>query len=249
MHAPRSLIRSVFVAFSLLIVLGSTAAAQPAGYISGAAFADIRQFGGNQTVLPAGGSVEESFDTTGVGGGLRIGTFLHPRWSLELGVDASSRETVTFQDPFVILIFPPVPPRERKSTSQFMNVSTTVGFHPAAMGRVRLGYRAGFSFMRATYESDNSVYALAGIESFVWASGDLGSPVLPRQVAPTSLYRSATFIQKHNAGALTLGFEAAIDLAARLAIVPEVRAYAFSSPGIGATVFLIRPGVGVRWKF
>ena len=243
------MIRTVFPMLSVLLSLGSTAEAQPAGYISGTGFADIRQFASNQTVLPAGPGYEESFDTTGVGGGLRIGTFLHPRWSLELGVDASTRETVTFQDPFVILIFPPVPPRERKSTSQFMNVNTTVGFHPAAMGHVRLGYRAGFSFMRATYESDNSVYALAGIESFVWASGELGPTPLPRQVAPTSLYRSATFIQKHNAGALTLGFEAAIDLASRFAIVPEVRALALSSPGAGATVFLIRPGVGVRWKF
>ena len=42
-------------------------------------------------------------------------------------------------------------------------------------------------------------------------------------------------------------FEAAIGVNERIAIVPELRAMAFSSPGPG--VFLIRPGAGVRWSF
>ena len=219
--------------FSVLLSLGSTVSAQPAGYVSGTAFADIRQFGSNQAVLLGGSEDGESFDTTGVGGGLRIGTFLHPRWSLELGVDASSTETMVVQDQAVILIYPPVPPRERKSSSSFMNVSTMVGFHPAAMGRVRLGYRAGFSFVRATYKSDYSIYPyplaelISGTNFPPNLSGPRGSAIA------TILPRATTFTQKHNVGALTLGFEAAIDLASRFAIVPEVRALAFSAPGSG----------------
>ena len=43
------------------------------------------------------------------------------------------------------------------------------------------------------------------------------------------------------------GFDAAIGVTKGIAIVPELRAMAFSSPGPG--VFLIRPGAGVRWSF
>jgi hypothetical protein len=57
------------------------------------------------------------------------------------------------------------------------------------------------------------------------------------------------FEQEHNAGAFALGVEAAIDLTPKLALVPEVRALVFSAPANGTTVFLIRPGVGVRWTF
>jgi hypothetical protein len=44
-----------------------------------------------------------------------------------------------------------------------------------------------------------------------------------------------------------LGFEAAIDMSQRLAIVPGVRAIIFSNEG--QSVFLTRPEVGVRWSF
>jgi hypothetical protein len=45
-----------------------------------------------------------------------------------------------------------------------------------------------------------------------------------------------------------LGFETAIAFGERVALVPEVRALAFSTNNVGG-VFLIRPGVGVRWRF
>jgi hypothetical protein len=59
---------------------------------------------------------------------------------------------------------------------------------------------------------------------------------------------TTSLTSKRNAGALTLGFDAAIDVTPRLAVVPEVRASTFSI-GAGPTVFLIRPGLSARWKF
>jgi hypothetical protein len=44
-----------------------------------------------------------------------------------------------------------------------------------------------------------------------------------------------------------LGFEAAIDLTSRFAVVPGVRTIIFSN--VGQSVFLIRPEVGARWAF
>jgi hypothetical protein len=107
---------------------------------------------------------------------------------------------------------------------------------------VRLGYRAGFSFVRAIYKSEYPGFAVP-VEIF----GNVRPIEIPspRIILP----RTTTLTQKHNTGALTLGFDAAIDLTSRFSIVPEIRALVFSTPGSGPGVFLIRPGIGVRWKF
>jgi hypothetical protein len=214
-----------------LFVSERVASAQSAGYVGVTGFADIRQFGSSTSGF-YGSTGDFALDSTGVGGGVRIATFLHSRWSLELGVDLASRETVDVDDPVVILIYPPPPRRDLQASSSFVNASTMVGFHPPAMGRVRLGYRAGFSFVRATYKS-NYGYPYPA---------PLSTPARAKVVPPAT-----TFTQ--NTGALTLGFDAAIDLTSRFSIVPEIRALVFETPNDGSGVFLIRPGVGVRWKF
>src|SRR5215216_310936 len=176
----------VILGFISLLLCAATASAQTAGYVGGSVFADIREFGSTGAVPYYGDQF--SLDSTGLGGGLRIGTFLHPRWSLELAAEASSKTTVDLDDAVRILIFPP-PILDFRASARFVTVTTTVGFHPPATGRVKLGYRAGFSFVSA------------------------------------------------------------IDLTPRIAVVPEVRALVFSAPNNGPGVFLIRPGVGVKWKF
>ena len=130
---------------------------RPAGRLC---FGDIRQVSNSTTISPYGGDTDSSLDAAGAGGGVRIGTFLHPRWSLELGLDVATKETIDIEDPFVILIYPPIAPASRKSSTSFFNVSTTVGFHPPAIGRVRLGYRAGFAFVKGTYTSEYPIYAV-----------------------------------------------------------------------------------------
>ena len=46
-----------------------------------------------------------------------------------------------------------------------------------------------------------------------------------------------------------VGFNLALDLTRHLALVPEVRAHAFSLNGGGPSAFVLRPGLAVRWTF
>src|SRR5215216_568938 len=147
----------VILGFISLLLCAATASAQTAGYVGGSVFADIREFGSTGAVPYYGDQF--SLDSTGLGGGLRIGTFLHPRWSLELAAEASSKTTVDLDDAVRILIFPP-PILDFRASARFVTVTTTVGFHPPATGRVKLGYRAGFTFVRAIYKSDYPSFAL-----------------------------------------------------------------------------------------
>ena len=230
----------------VLIALGAPgAAAQSKAFITGTAFADIKQFDSvayDRRELSAADPL--SGDATGAGGGLRVGTFLHPRWSLELGVDAGSTTKQVFPNPYAS--FPRVMPALRvpdlSASTRFLSVSTVVGFHPPKIGRARLGYLAGFSFVRATHESElpEIAYAIGSIAS--------GSTTLPSFTEIFSRPTGTTRLKRiDNAPGALLGFEAAIDLTAKLAVVPEIRAITLSTGG--RTVFLIRPGVGVRWSF
>ena len=234
-----------------VVACSATASAQDAGYVAGAAFADIRQFGGPANRTSPFGD-EFSQDATGVGGSIRIGTWVHPRWTLEAGADVTSRTSQTATGP-VIAIYPPVPPLELKTSTRFVSVSTMVGFHSPAGRRVRFGYLAGFSFMRTTYTTEVSgiglpafVFEQLGLPYAEFSLGSANSPIrLPSLTLPSSALKST-----RNSGALTLGFEAAINVTERIAVVPEIRATTFSTSPAGTDgVFLIRPGVGVRWGF
>lgn len=241
-----SMKRLVF-SLSVLLMPWSTAFAQDTGYIAGAGFADIRLFGGTESRSPLFNE-DASRDATGAGGSIRVGTWVHPRWTLEVGADVSSKTSTTVRGP-VIAIFPPVPPLELKSSTSFVSVTTLVGFHSPAGRRVRLGYLAGFSFVRATYKNEYPSSSLAALLggglSFLTFEG-ITIPTLPRSSLTLPV---SAFTDKRNAGALTLGFEAAIDLTPRIAIVPELRASTFSTSASGPSVFLVRPGISGRWKF
>lgn len=237
----------------LILACSAAASAQDAGYVSGTAFADIRQFGGQTNRTTIFGD-EASQDATGVGGSLRIGTWVHPRWTLEVGADVTSRTRQTVTGP-VIAIFPPVPPLELKTSTRFMGVTTMVGFHSPAGRRVRFGYLAGFSFMRTTYTTEISGI---GLPAFLFEQLGLPYGSVTASIGPiTSPARSSSLTlpasaikSTRNSGALTLGFEAAINVTQKFAVVPEIRASTFSTSAAGSDgVFLIRPGVGVRWGF
>lgn len=70
-------------------------AAQDTGYIAGAGFADIRLFGGTESRSPLFNE-DASRDATGAGGSIRVGTWVHPRWTLEVGADVSSKTSTTY---------------------------------------------------------------------------------------------------------------------------------------------------------
>ena len=227
-----------------LILIGTAASAQAQEgiYVQGSVFADIREFGSSSSTIVDldDGS---SLNATGAGGSIRVGTWLHRRWTIETGLDLSTRTTNEFRNPYILAIFPPrTAPLDLKASTSFASVTTMLGFHQRA-DSVRLGYRAGFSFLRATYRTDfPDVVPLTSILTSL-PSGLL-TTLLP--TVPSRL-DSATLTRTENNGALVLGFEAAIEIGDNLAVVPELRAFAFSTSGQGT--FLIRPGVGARWTF
>jgi hypothetical protein len=84
---------------------------------------------------------------------------------------------------------------------------------------------------------------MSGPVSYASALASIGSLT---QLVP-SIPGSHTLRRIDNSVGGVLGFEAAIDMTQRLALVPGVRAIVFSNEG--QSVFLIRPEVGVRWSF
>ena len=189
MHVATAGLRLVFTLLFIAIA-GRTASAQSGPYVSGTVFGDIKRFGG--TDIDRGDDEDDSFDATGLGGSVRVGTWVHPQWTLELGVDVGSKTTSSFTNPIQIQIFPPIPPFEIKNSNSFMSVSTVVGFHPRADGRIRFGYLAGFSFVRGRYSSDYPDFILpspifSGVATrFATISGSINGVVLPRPFVRTT---------------------------------------------------------------
>ena len=233
-------LRPILVA-AVLAVAGN-AHAQSSGYVGGAAFADIREFGVSRDAVYYG-TTDASANGAAAGGGLRIGTFLHPRISLEISVDAAAKKTVDVSDPYLILATYPVGfAPDLKASAEFLTVGVTLGYHPPTTRRVHLGYRGGVAFIRGVYRSPYpGYYALAAVTSSI----ELPPPY------PTTIYPPPfTMVTERQLSAgLTLGMDAAVDVSKRIAVVPEIRLTTFSRPYDGPTVFLIRPGVGVRWTF
>jgi hypothetical protein len=230
---------------TIALISARPTTAQTGVYVGATGVAEIKQFGTSTNISVLSLSDGLSLDSTGAGGGVRVGTFLHPRWSLELSADFGSETDVEYENPFVIPILTPQSRTLTASTS-YLTVSTLIGFHSNTLGRVRLGYRAGFSFVRGTYKLDapNLIFP-AAVFAAESGPGNLRAVSLPLPSLLTPLSATRT----HNAGALTLGFDAGIDLTRKLALVPEIRALVFSAPNDGPTVFLIRPGIGMRWNF
>ena len=252
MHPRALVVRLVFVLFATLIA--ASASAQSRFYVGGTAIADIRRFDTlelDPRVLASLG--DTSRDGTAAGGGLRVGTFLHPNWSLELAVDAANRTTTALGNPIEILSIRSSTLRvpEISNSTKYLTVSTVVGFHPQKMGRFRLGYLGGLAMVRGTYESiiPNFSYIplelafMSGPVSYASLLSSIGLQTQPTPIATGS----QTLRRIDNSVGGVLGFETGIDMTERLAIVPGVRAIIFSNQG--QSIFLTRPEVGVRWSF
>jgi hypothetical protein len=241
--------RCVITAFAILAT-ASAASAQSGVYLSGATFADIRAFGS----YDSNGTLFRTTDNsaTGIGGSLRVGTWLHPRFTIELGIDAASTTSVDTTGEIIIQIFPPPPKSEfdLQSSTKYTSVAVVLGYHPPPVKRVRLGYLAGFAFVHERNLADYLDSPTASIGSdFSSSISFTGSSIGDILGRPTAIrFTKAQRDTRQNSGALVLGFEAAVDVSTHLAIVPELRATTFSSVS-GPGVFLIRPGIGVRWSF
>jgi hypothetical protein len=232
-------------------VLGArAAAAQDAGYVTVGGFADIKRFGTtNGPYYYSTPDQKLSLDGTGAGGSVRVGTLLIPHLSLELSIDVGASTKGNLPDPYRLLAIPQlIRTPQLKTSTTFAAVSTIVGFHPAPHGRVRLGYLGGLSFVRGTYKSDYPSYGVPVPLFTVGSPTGVGSAPVPVAFPPPTVTVS-TLTQRDNKLGVVLGFEAAIDLTKHLAVVPDIRALTFSAPNAGPRIFLIRPGVSVRWSF
>ena len=180
---------------------------------------------------------------------MRIGTFIHPKWTLELGIEDAGATKKTIANPYTILAaaspstFPAFPIPQTTVTTKFLTVTTTVGFHPRTSGRVRPAYFAGVALVHATYKSDYFTRILPLASTLVSAGTSLPITLPP----PTTILVPTGTTDTQNRSGFALGAETAIDLGRQVSLVPEIRVLTFSVRGDG--VFLIRPGVGVRWGF
>ena len=224
------------------LAVAADAHAQSAGYVAGSAFADIREFGGVREAIYYG-ATDDSASGAAAGGGLRIGTFLHPRVSLEVAIDAGAKNRVDVSNPsYILATYPAGRVPELKATTEFFTVGATLGYHPPTTGRAHFGYRAGVAFVRGIYQTPYPGYYALATEAVT------SSIALP---APTVIYPSpiTTLTERRLSVGLTLGMEVALELTKSIAVVPDIRVTTLSRPYEGPTAFLIRPGVGVRWAF
>jgi hypothetical protein len=213
--------RTVVVCAVMLLLIGSRASGQTRVFVSGAMFGEFK--------LTGQGAFFDA-DNSSFGGGARAGALFNDRWSLEIAFDFGGE---TSQRPIYYAlaagalenlqaIYPDLPSlpltiAPDRETTRLTTVSTLVGFHPAAGGRVRPGFKGGLTFVREAQTSGG-----AYISPFIYPGPDL------------------EFVRYGPAA--TVGFELAIDLTKRLAVVPEMRAHAFGGQ------IVLRPGAAVRWE-
>jgi hypothetical protein len=158
---------------------------------------------------------------------------------VELAVDTAAKTKGSPDYPYILADATALVPFPQQ-TARFLTVSSLVGYHPQARGRFKPGVLAGLSFVTSTFESQYPYY-------YALESVSLLSSVIPTALPPPGTILQMTTTTHHSLGAL-VGFETTIELSRHLSVVPEVRAVAFSTGNVGGA-FLIRPGVGARWKF
>jgi len=223
MHPAACCIR-IALGLLCLLVWSTRASAQTGGYIAGTLFADVKQFVYFESTSRDGFYDSTNNSATTGGGAFRVGGWLHPNVTLEIGAGASATTTVDAVDATSISFGPiggivtPPPQFDLKASTQYTTVTVAVGFHPATDRRVRFGYLVGYALVRGTEKSDYTE-----------------QEILPPTFSRLPGYFKATRTLKRNAGAFVMGVEAAATLTSRLALAPEIRVLTFSG------TFLIRP--------
>ena len=234
--------RSLVLCF-VLFALARPARAQMRIYVSGDLFAEAPKFSRTLTSPDNFGTSDSTVppDGVAVGGGGRIGAFLSPEWSVELGVDIGqkfdNRRTTTITG---VVGITPVPTPQlftSETTNRYSATSVLLGYHPPAHGRVHAGFRGGLSFMHRTA----SYLSPTVSESSAFLPGTTSSPPQPVTILTVI---SNEYDSTLNVLTATVGAEAAVDVSDHFAIVPEIRVHA---GGIGA--ILVRPGVSARWRW
>jgi hypothetical protein len=236
--------RLSFIALAVVLIAAGSAQAQV--FASGAAFSDIKRFSGDPS--------NSTLDGTTFGGGARVGMFVAPRWSVEVGIDVGARTTKTRSltigglippVSFPIGILPPVFSFQSSTTNRFIATSVMLGFRPATSGRVHPEFLGGLTFVHfaRTFDTIGPTPLDSGLVRFL-TTPELSAVYTQVQ---TLVVRPQKAVD--NVPAATVGFNLALDLTRHFALVPEVRAHAFSLNSGGPSAFVLRPGLAVRWVF
>jgi len=215
--------RWIFLAISMTVTLAVPATAQSPVFVTGTLFGDFKQFSGDPTSNTLNGNA--------LGGGVRLGNVVTPRWTLELGVDAGGSTEILRASPLPAVKGAVAPPlRQSRTRNRLVATSVLIGFHQKANARVEVGYLGGLALLHATRKVDTLI---AG--------------------TPQANERDLVDIVP----AATIGVEARVAVSKHLGVVPDVRVIAFSLSGGTASSLsggapggiAIRPGVGIRWTF
>jgi hypothetical protein len=207
--------RRMCLAISMTAALAVPAAAQSPVFVTGALFGDLKRFSGDPAT--------NVLDGDSVGGGGRLGAFVAPQWTLELGVDAGASTTALRGTPLPAAKGMALPPlRQSRTRNRLIATTVLVGFHPSTTRRVQFGYFGGLTLLRVTRRSDTLI---AGVAQ-------------PNEREVIDLVPAAT-----------MAAEARVAISQHLAIVPEIRVLTFSLSPPAPAGFAIRPGVALRWTF
>jgi len=214
----------IFLAGAMTLTLATPATAQSPVFVTGALFGDLKRFSGDPTT--------NSLDGNAVGGGVRLGYFVSPRWTVELGVDTGGWTEVIRANPLLNVKGAAALLRQTRTRNRLVATSVLIGFHQMANARVQLGYLGGLALVHAARKVDTLI---------------AGAPQ-PNERDQVDIVPAAT-----------IGAEARVAISRHLGVVPEVRVFAFSLSGGGAAGVIagssapsgiaIRPGVGIRWTF
>jgi hypothetical protein len=213
-----------------ILVLSAAAAAQgQTPYVGASVLADV--------VRTSGSDASDVGNGEAIGASLRVGAALGPRWGVEL--DFARSGEIEWRPDVTILATTPIPnlipalpdvaifpPPEISVESQLSSLTTSVWWRQQVSRRFDLVYLGGVAFTRSKLESEIRY----------------GTPLVPRagQQLPTRLYASE--LTQYDTG-VSVGLEAAVGMTEHLRLVPGVRLLAIDSQ------WIIRPGVGLHWRF
>lgn len=219
---------------TLLILLSAgtpiAALAQPA-YVGASLVGHVARFATIETApLLISGDLSANGETLGFG--LVVGTALGDRWGVELefvrpGVLESTARTELLLPPAIPLPVPfPIVQYELRAEERHATLTTAAWFRQRISDRAELTYLGGVAFVRTS--RDQTI----GID--------------PRIVLFPIPVDQSTTTTEHTVGPM-VGVEGRIRLTPQLALTPGIRLLAVTAGGRDG--WLIRPGVGVHWRF
>jgi hypothetical protein len=218
---------SRFLLLPLLCVaaVARPAVAQPHLFVGGDFFADVKRFSGEPST--------NTLDGTGTGAGAETGVALTDHWSVLIAVDSGRTTTTTRSVPIGVLATPvgvaaPITAFSSQVGNRITATSVLVGYRISGRRRLAVEVFGGLSFLHARRDFTT-----------------IRTP--PVAAAPALVIRPYTLLD--NVAAASLDGDFVIGLTSHLALVPRVRAHAFSLSNGGPSGFVIRPGIGARWTF